>query len=831
MRRIELYDYQQDMKERIGRAFMSCRSVMVQMPTGTGKTYLLAAVVSECLSCGKGTVWIVTHRRELVAQIEDTMAKFSMGGDGRVQVLSVQWLSRHLGEMADRPALIVIDEAHHTLAKTYKELMEAYPNVRKLGLTATPCRLDGKGFADMFDVLLQSWPVDRFIAEGRLSLYDYMSVKPDSDDVRMVDSLRKRGADGDYSLKEMSEKLDVRPSIERLCDTVKRYAGGKKGIVYAVDIKHAGHIVDCYRENGINAVSISSRTNAEERHSLVDKFKNGGIDVLVNVDIFGEGFDCPDVEFIQLARPTLSLSKYLQQVGRGLRVFQGKRYCLILDNVGSYRLFGLPSDERDWQAMFDGRPCGTGVFGAEERIQCSAMAVRQADCRITCDGQSTEMVTLLTHDGQRHLLDAAFGYSVITGADGRQGVAGSGGREVLPCIYNKVELFPYGFARLYSRRKADSVCPWIDLMNGVRFAVRPKIVRKDFLEMSTTDGRRLYPRVHTRLMDESSYTTVSMIRFGIDAGLRFGNYYVQAAAHPARLYLFREKRHDVSLFADEAGNLFCKKDGERNLRPVSAVEWDTVKSRMDGSNERFSLGLRTLRERGGFPLCPGYIADSKYMLDCYSELPGFKIMPDVLKGRYVLVEKCDNHVFKPMSDGWKYISTPAFGLRVGRKVSGRYQVRTDDGRCIPGFDQEFDFAELLDGGFIHLVENGMEYWADIQNKWRYFSKPEFIRDGFLSFVKLDNMYIIRNVFQLSGMAFMREELRLGNGICFLSGNMVLLKNNLQTVFKVVRRYADNRHFDIRCCNRADESEVLLYYDGVNEPKIMKRYAENSGRDC
>ena len=156
MRRIELYDYQQDMKERIGRAFMSCCSVMVQMPTGTGKTYLLAAVVSEYLSCAKGTVWIVTHRRELVAQIEATMTKFSMGGDGRVQVLSVQWLSRHLGGMADRPALIVIDEAHHALAKTYKELMEAYPKAKKLGLTATPCRLDGKGFADMFDVLLQS---------------------------------------------------------------------------------------------------------------------------------------------------------------------------------------------------------------------------------------------------------------------------------------------------------------------------------------------------------------------------------------------------------------------------------------------------------------------------------------------------------------------------------------------------------------------------------------------------------------------------------------------------------------------------------------------------
>lgn len=136
--------------------------------------------------------------------------------------------------------------------------------------------------------------------------------------------IEKRAADGDFSLREMREKLDVRPSIERLCHTVQQYAHGKKGIVYAIDIDHANHVADYYCAHGIKALAISARTPADERNRAVERFKQGQIDVLVNVDLFGEGFDCPDVEFIQLARPTLSLAKYLQQVGRGMRVYEGK---------------------------------------------------------------------------------------------------------------------------------------------------------------------------------------------------------------------------------------------------------------------------------------------------------------------------------------------------------------------------------------------------------------------------------------------------------------------------------------------------------------------------
>ena len=194
MKDIQLYDYQREMSERIEAAFRSCQSVMVQMPTGTGKTVLLAEQVkSEERRVKNPCVWIVVHRRELVEQIKtlETMlsSPCSTSGtalsllldDSRIKVMSIQWLSRHYQEMEEIPSLIVIDEAHHAVAKTYKEVMDAYPEAKKLGLTATPCRLTKRGFTDLFDVLLQSWSAKKFIADGWLSLYDYMSIREDSE--------------------------------------------------------------------------------------------------------------------------------------------------------------------------------------------------------------------------------------------------------------------------------------------------------------------------------------------------------------------------------------------------------------------------------------------------------------------------------------------------------------------------------------------------------------------------------------------------------------------------------------------------------------------------
>ena len=429
---IQLYEYQKDMLRQIEDAFVTHQSVMVQMPTGTGKTVLISEVVKrEERRVKNPCVWIVVHRRELVEQIKETLERrlgTSLDAEREkssvIEVFSIQWLTRHYQELEERPSLIVIDEAHHAVAKTYEEVMNAYPNAKKLGVTATPCRLTKRGFTDLFEVLLCSHSIPKFIKEGYLSDFDYISLNPNSEDQKKIDGLEKRAADGDYNIAEMQEVLDCKPSIERLYQTIKEFAAGKKGIVYAINIEHAEHIAEYYREQGLAAVAISSKTPKEERRRTIELFKEGSagdkpycaslslittvgqdetpkeIQILVNVDLFGEGFDCPDVEFIQLARPTLSLAKYLQMVGRGLRVAKGKKCCTLLDNVGLYRLFGLPTTDWDWSAMFLGRQAGKGDIVKERDMSIRILGTFSSKYKsddITND-RHTEMVVIARHD-------------------------------------------------------------------------------------------------------------------------------------------------------------------------------------------------------------------------------------------------------------------------------------------------------------------------------------------------------------------------------------------------------------------------------------------------
>ena len=395
-----LRDYQIEMLDRLYDAWGKHRSVMVQMPTGTGKTYVLAEVIRREMKNGKGesgNVLVVAHRRELLEQIRNTLGRFGLNtslADGTnassIVVESIQKLAREGcpipnpspqrgGEclMGLSPSLVVIDEAHHALARTYRMLWEWWPKARFLGLTATPCRLSGEPFTDLFDVLLQSWTIRKFIEEKRLSNLDYVSVRPNSTTMQMVASLDKRGSDGDYQTKQMANVLDVPESVEHLYRCYKKYAEGKKGIVYAINREHARHIAEYYSENGVRCAVIDAKTPEKERERLVAMYRQvalRGLDVLVNVDIFSEGFDVPEVEFVQLARPTLSLSKYMQQLGRGMRVTKSKRDVIILDQVGLYLIFGLPKNNRDWQGMFLGKVKGRGKVPANsQRLMCEVV--------------------------------------------------------------------------------------------------------------------------------------------------------------------------------------------------------------------------------------------------------------------------------------------------------------------------------------------------------------------------------------------------------------------------------------------------------------------------
>ena len=620
---IKLFDYQEDMKERIEKALRLHRSVMAQMPTGTGKTVLLASVVESFLrEHSNCNVWIVAHRRELVSQIRETIERvfskitpslftikegnFSkthpssltlkggstshpgpltlrgeggnrptrcseplrskVGGPSKVspdclsasafnvpiKAVSIQWLSKHYDEIEEEPGMIVIDEAHHALAKTYKGMWDRFPKAKFLGLTATPCRLNGKGFTDLFDVLVQSWSVPEFISKGRLATYDFVSIKSDGVTQRLIDSLQKRGADGDYQNKEMDMLLNKKPSIERLYRSLEEYGKDRKGIVYAINISHANAIAEFYREHGIAAVAIDSKTPASERRMLIERFKasslsfskitpslftlkegstshpdpltlrgEGGnrptrcseplrskvggpskvspdcagwdrltdtclragdglgatclraadgaapIQVLVNVDIFSEGFDCPDVEFVQLARPTLSLAKYLQMVGRGLRVAKGKKNCIIIDNVGLYRVFGLPSQVWNWNAMFEGKlKIGKRKETPKDR-EFFLMKEEQDDIQIHPD---SEMMMVMSHEEllqtlqYREFVDSKGEFAIIKLPDGKMTVVNRQGEQVLePGDYYDMKLLDGNI--LFYRHRRKEVC-YYDLLSG-----------------------------------------------------------------------------------------------------------------------------------------------------------------------------------------------------------------------------------------------------------------------------------------------------------------------------------------------------------------------------
>ena len=573
MKEIKLFDYQEDMKERIEKALRLHRSVMAQMPTGTGKTYLLTAVIDSFVSNNsKEKVWIVAHRKELVSQIDETVRKFHSYSASNtssllssVKAMSIQWLMRHYDEIEEVPGMIVIDEAHHALAKTYKEMWERFPKAKFLGLTATPCRLNGKGFTDLFDVLVQSWSVPEFISKGRLATYDFVSIKTDGVTQRLIDSLQKRGADGDYQNKEMDMLLNKKPSIEKLYRSLEEYGKDRKGIVYAININHANAIAEFYREHGIAAVAIDSKTPSSLRKELIERFKasntsfsnhpvkfskitpslftlkegstshpdpltlrgeggnrptrcseplrskDGGpskvspdcagwdrlgatclrptvelapIQVLVNVDIFSEGFDCPNVEFVQLARPTLSLAKYLQMVGRGLRVAKGKKNCVIIDNVGLYRVFGLPSQVWNWKATFEGKL----KYGRKkETSQEKAFFLMNGKQETVPVGQDSEMMMVMSHEElmqslkYREFVDCNDDFAIVKLNDGKMTVVNRQDEQVIePGNYYDMKFLQGNILSYRPRRK--TVC-YYDLL--ARVVIDEDIHAKDAPEVIT----------------------------------------------------------------------------------------------------------------------------------------------------------------------------------------------------------------------------------------------------------------------------------------------------------------------------------------------------------
>lgn len=366
-----LRPYQQQMKEDVYSLWDKMDNLMIQMPTGTGKTIVFTSVVRDIrcwcsLHSPESKILIVAHRKELITQasskLKDVPHGIIMSGTKQqmqhmVQVASIQTFMscRNYETMRHyRFDFIIIDEAHHSIASGYQKLWEMYPNSKKLGVTATPWRMNHCGFRSLFSEIILSKPIEWFVNEHYLSNYDYISIRRNSETQKAVNSIDRYGVDGDYLESELSNVFDCDHIRAELYKSYKKFADGKKGIIYAIDRRHAANILDLYASHGVSIRMIDGTTPADERQSIIDDFKDGVVRVIVNVNIFSEGFDCPDIEFIQLARPTRSLTMYLQQVGRGLRISDSKEKSLILDNVGLYNRFGTPMANRHWRHHFNG---------------------------------------------------------------------------------------------------------------------------------------------------------------------------------------------------------------------------------------------------------------------------------------------------------------------------------------------------------------------------------------------------------------------------------------------------------------------------------------------
>lgn len=367
-----LWPHQSENKLKIYRAWMACNSVMLQMPTGTGKTRLFSSICHDILKVSgiikkQEKVLILAHRKELIEQISKTLGEkygvFNEIIQGRNEcdkskhffVASVQTLQSRLSDWRTvNFKYIIVDEAHHTVARTYINIITTFKNAKLLGVTATPYRLNKIGFTDLFENLIISPSVKSFIEERNvLCKFEYYSVREDSSILKLLDKVKLIG--GEYDQIDLANKLSKDTIRAKIVDNFLKYAHNKKGIVYTVNREHNLKVCESFEKTGVIARAIDSKTPKKLRSEVVEQFRKGEIQVMCNVDLFSEGFDCPDIEFVQLARPTKSLSVYLQQVGRGLRKSESNLPVTIIDNVGLYVKFGLPSRNHDWKTFFVGR--------------------------------------------------------------------------------------------------------------------------------------------------------------------------------------------------------------------------------------------------------------------------------------------------------------------------------------------------------------------------------------------------------------------------------------------------------------------------------------------
>jgi DNA repair protein RadD len=348
---LELREYQRDLIAE-ARAIMrtGVRRLCIQGATGMGKTVLAAQLLAQAAERGKRS-WFICHRKEILDQTVRTFvtaadlhvgivaAGYPSDSSAPVQVCSVQSLLRRMTKLRN-PDLIVFDETHHILASTWAAIAKHCAESFQIGITATPCRTDGRGLRPYFDALLCGPSTADLIAAGYLSPYRLFAPA-------QFDASALHKVAGDFNRKEVAATM--KPTvIGDAVGTYQRHADGGRALVFAWSLEASRAIALEFNARGIAAAHVDGETPAVERAESMRRFREGSVRVVCNCELFGEGLDVPAVDAVFLLRPTASLGLYLQQCGRGLRTAPGKTAVRLFDHVGNYTRHGLPDDPRAW---------------------------------------------------------------------------------------------------------------------------------------------------------------------------------------------------------------------------------------------------------------------------------------------------------------------------------------------------------------------------------------------------------------------------------------------------------------------------------------------------
>lgn len=354
---MSLRQYQIELIEKARDAYRhGARAPCIVLPCGGGKSVIVADIAKSATAKGNQVLFLV-HRKELVDQITNTFKWWGVDMN-RCLIMMVQTASRRISRLP-APSLIITDENHHSKASTYRKIYDAFPDAKRIGVTATPIRLDGSGLADVNDRLVVGVSAKWLIENKFLAPYDYFAPS-------IADLTGIKIQHGEYETKSVEKALLKKAVFGDVISHYRKIAGGRQAICYCVSVDYSKAMAEQFNKVGIAAEHIDGDTPKAERDEIIAKFRNGEVTILCNVDLISEGFDVPDCECAILLRPTKSLTLYIQQSMRCMRYKEGKR-AVILDCVGNYARFGLPDADRVW--TLEGRKKDKKEHSCEDEVK------------------------------------------------------------------------------------------------------------------------------------------------------------------------------------------------------------------------------------------------------------------------------------------------------------------------------------------------------------------------------------------------------------------------------------------------------------------------------